>query len=350
MVNNKQQRWPWPWCSTAVGTVVLLTMLRCTAPRDNHNDPLSSVYKNEPPRIEHAVLYDSIASFKPTSNDTHWLLSGTPVRVEVILSDDYQLYGVPTLQWALVNKEVDTIVHDSTTAIEFTPLWEDSFKLVLNATDNEGAKFSTTVIFISRAADNFPANTFALSLSADSGEAPLRVAFSISTPENSSAERFRYIWDFGDGFRHASILPSNEYTFYRAGIFPVAVQIRNNLGQQATLYDTVTVLRQRKASWPSWLYDITATPSVITIGDSALLKVIYDTTLNPAPAISWYIGSKEKGLVGNPIRYRFLEPGELTVVARIKQAQSGEFFESAFLYVRPKEAEHPKGSTGDKLP
>lgn len=350
MVNNWQWRCAWTLCRGAVGSVMLLTVLHCTAPRDNHNDPLSSVYKNEPPRITHTVAYDSLAAFKPAANDTHWVLSGTPVRVEVMLSDDYQLYGAPTLQWALLSEDVDTLSNDTSATIEFTPLWEGAFKLLLTATDNEGSTFNEKVVFIARSVDNFPVNTFSLSLSADSGEAPLRVAFFVSPPEKSPLEPFRYIWDFGDGPRHATVLPSNEYTFFRAGIFPVAVQIRNNLGQQATLFDTVTVLRQRKASWPSWLYDITVTPTVITMGDSATLQVSYDTTLLPAPTIGWYIGSKEKSITGNPVRYRFLEPGELTVVARIKQAQSGEFFESAFLYVRPKDTEHPKGSTGGKLP
>jgi hypothetical protein len=314
--------------------------MHCAAPRDNQNDPLSTVYKNEPPRIGLTVSYDSIAAFKPTSNDTHWVVSATPVTVAATLSDDYQLYGAPTLQWALVSGGVDTLLDDTTTTIEFVPPFEGVFILLLSATDNEGAIFSDSVFFITRAVDNIPINTFALSLSTHSGEAPLRVAFSITAPDSNTAH-FRYKWDFGDGTRIPTILPSADFTYYRPGVFPIQVQVRNMRGQQATLFDTVTVLRQRKASWPLWLYDVTATPTVITVGDSALLRVSYDTTLNPPPTISWYIGNKS--IVGNPVRYRFKEAGEVTAVARIKHVQGFEIFESAFLYVRPHNFEHLPG-------
>jgi len=114
-----------------------------------------------------------------------------------------------------------------------------TYTVTLTVTDNAGGVSSAqTAVVVSSPPPNVPP-TARLSLSPNSGQAPLAVELSATGSTDSDGTIVSYVWDFGDGGSVAAATTNHTYTI--AGTYTVTLTVTDNAGGVSSAQSQVVV-------------------------------------------------------------------------------------------------------------
>ena len=116
-------------------------------------------------------------------------------------------------------------------------------------------------------------------------------------------------WDFGDGHTGTGVQPSHAYS--STGTFTVTLSVADEVGQQATKPETVTV--------GALTASFTVSPSSPAHGSSVTFTSTSQTTSgHTITSVSWNFGDGTASVSGSPVTHTFTAAGTYTVTLTVQ--------------------------------
>ncbi|MCD8482396.1 MAG: PKD domain-containing protein [Verrucomicrobia bacterium] len=161
----------------------------------------------------------------------------------------------------------------------------------------------------------------ALSISAETGEAPFDVHLNASATQDPDGDWMYFTWDFGDGHvvRKAPERRVMQHTYYVPGTYTVTLTVHDALGKSAQITRTITVQTPSANSSP--VAQIIASETSVVAGTQVVLDA--STSFDPdddAIEFHWQLGDGNSA-TGPIVTHRYTKAGLYNPVLIVTDAR-----------------------------